>query len=144
MAQARSNGFEAGFFGGKAGGQTLGGVGLGQAIAQLLRGEDTAKKALPKALHGGLDPRDFDDVHSCTYNHLRRSAKVSYRRSSDSKVTLISEETTQDFRGYYVPALFQKRCTAALHHLQPACHYPLRKAQIQIQGMRVTQWNKEQ
>jgi len=120
VAQAGSDGLEAGFFGGKAGGQAFGGVGLGQAIAELFRGKNTAKEALPKALYGGLDPGDFGDVNSCAYNHLRRYAKVSYLLGFDSKVTLISKETTQDFAGYNVRALFQKRCTAALHQ-QPAC-----------------------
>jgi hypothetical protein len=121
VAQTGADGFETGFFGGKAGGKALSGVGLAQAVAGLLRGENAAKKTLAKTLHRGLDPGDFSDVNSCAYNHLWCPAKVPYRWCRYSKVTLISQETTQDFQGYNVPALFRKRCTAALHHLQPAC-----------------------
>jgi cold shock protein len=135
VAQAGADGFEASLLGGKAGGQTFSCVRLAQTVVQLLRGENPGKKTLPKALHGGLDAVNFSDVNSCAYNHLARSAKAAHAWLQDSKVTPISRKTTQDFQGYNVPALFQKRCTAVLHHLQPACHYPLRKAQIQKQGM---------
>src|SRR5258707_559698 len=89
IAQAGTNGLHSGLFGGKAGSQTFGCVGLTDTIAQLLRGKNTSKEALSKAFYGGPDPGHFSYVNSCAYNHLRRYARVSYRSISDSKVSLI-------------------------------------------------------
>lgn len=79
VAQAGSDSFHACLFGGKSGGQAFRGVGLGQAIMELRRGENTSQETLPEPLDRGLDARDFSDVNSCAYNHLARHAKVSYR-----------------------------------------------------------------
>jgi hypothetical protein len=79
VAQAGTNGFHSGLFGGKAGGQALRGIGFAHAIADLSGGEDAPEKTLTKTLHGGLDPPHFGDVNSSPYYHLRPHAKVSYR-----------------------------------------------------------------
>jgi hypothetical protein len=89
MAQASANGLHSGFLGGKAGRQTLCGVGLAHTVPDLRRGKHPTQKAIAKALQGGLNPVYLTDVNSSPYNHLALYAKVSYRWLCVSKPSLI-------------------------------------------------------
>jgi hypothetical protein len=89
VAQPGSYGLHSGFLGGKAGRQTLSGVGFAHAIPDFGGGEDTVQKSVTKALYGTLNPAHFGDVNSCPYNHLGLCAKVSYRWLCASKPKLI-------------------------------------------------------
>ena len=59
-----------GFFGGKTGGKTLGGVAFSQAIGLFLSEVNAIEKTPPKAIHGVLDARDLDQVDSGAGNHV--------------------------------------------------------------------------
>src|SRR6266566_5831069 len=66
-----SKSFHGGFLGGEARGVTLHAICLGIAISNLSRGEDTLQKALPEALDGLANARDFGDVDARAYDHVR-------------------------------------------------------------------------
>jgi hypothetical protein len=87
--QSCPNGFHSGFLGGKAGGQTLCGVGLTRAVADLGGCENTIQKTAAKALYRSFNPAYFGNVNSSPYNHLGIFAKVSYRWLRVSKPRLI-------------------------------------------------------
>lgn len=67
---AGTDGFHSGFFGSKAGSQTLGSILSGSTVTDLFRSEDTGEEALSKAFHGSPDAGDLGYVNSCAYNHL--------------------------------------------------------------------------
>jgi hypothetical protein len=89
VAQPGPDGLHAGLLGGKAGRQTLRGVGLAHAVPDLGGSEDTLKKTVAKALDSGLNPAYLSDVNPSPYNHLGLCAKVSYRWLPGSKPSLI-------------------------------------------------------
>ena len=73
VSQACTCRFHSRLLGGKAGGQPLSGIHLGGTVADLFRSEDPGQKTLSKAFDRSPDPRDFGDINSCAYNHLRES-----------------------------------------------------------------------
>jgi hypothetical protein len=89
VAQTCSNGLHSSLLCGKTGSQTLSGIWLPQTVPDLGWGEDPLKETVTKALYGSSNAVNLSDVNSCTYNHLRPLAKVSYRILINSKVCLI-------------------------------------------------------
>src|SRR5450432_846141 len=73
MIPARAQRLHRSFLGGEARGVTLEAVSLGIAVANLSRREDALQKAVPKALNGLPDARNFSDVDARAYDHIGRS-----------------------------------------------------------------------
>src|SRR6185437_3772936 len=82
MADTGSQGFRSRFLGGKAGGKTLGGIALAQAVCLLCRGVDTIEEALAKAFHRLLNARNLNQVNAAADDHAEYQANISFDRDA--------------------------------------------------------------
>jgi len=80
VADLGAQGLCSGFFGGEPGSEAFCGIAFAKTICLLGRRIDTVEEALPKPLHGLLNPGDFDEVDTAADDHAVYQTNTPARR----------------------------------------------------------------